>query len=83
VSEAKSPYYHGIVLLQLYGADIGCNNENLCPGTIPEHPSSSSVLSVVCVALSVVFCVMLGRYVCTFSFGLCVACPSGQQIPKW
>jgi hypothetical protein len=28
VSETKSPNYHGIVLLQLYEADIGCNNEN-------------------------------------------------------
>ena len=27
VSETNAPHYHGIVLLQLWDADIGCSNE--------------------------------------------------------
>jgi hypothetical protein len=40
VSETKSPYYHGIVLLQLYEADIGCNNENLVDMYVLFHLAS-------------------------------------------
>ena len=56
--------------------------------TLPEHLSSSSVFSGVCVTRSLVLCVyFVDRCLsfCHFSFGHCVICPSiyGFWLPLW
>ena len=86
--------YHKPVFTSFMTYRRVCNKRNTTGATsgagtayLPEHMISLPVFSGVCVARSLVFCVVFCRSLsfCPFSFGYCMVCPSiyGFWLSLW